>query len=212
TIDVVSDVICPWCFLGKRRLDKALKGLPGIDAAVIWRPFYLDPTIPEDGMDRRTYLANKFGEERLPTLHDPLIEAGKKDGVPYHFERVTRTPNTRKAHILLQYAAGSPRQHELAERLFMAYWNEGRDIGSEDALLSIAKEKGFEEGEVRSALSDSSRAIVVDREVQQAQRMGITGVPTFIIGRRLALVGAQPAEAIADAIAQAMQPVSPTSS
>jgi predicted DsbA family dithiol-disulfide isomerase len=212
TIDVVSDVICPWCFLGKRRLDKALEGLPNINAQIVWRPFYLDPTIPEDGMDRRTYLANKFGEERLSTLHDPLIEAGKKDGVPYHFDRITRTPNTRRAHTLLQYLAGSPQQHELAERLFMAYWKEGRDIGSEDELIAIAKEGTLEEGDVRDALADVSRAATVDREVQQAQRMGITGVPTFILNRRLALVGAQPPEVIADAIAQAMQPASPASS
>jgi predicted DsbA family dithiol-disulfide isomerase len=212
TIDVVSDVICPWCFLGKRRLDKALMELPAVDAAITWRPFYLDPTIPEDGMDRRTYLANKFGEARLSALHDPLIEAGKKDGVPYRFEKITRTPNTRKAHPLLQFAAGSAQQHELAGRLFMAYWNEGRDIGSDAELIAIAKEGTLEEEDVRSALADVSRAAAVDREVQQAQRMGITGVPTFIIGRRLALVGAQPPSVIADAIAQAMQQASQESS
>jgi predicted DsbA family dithiol-disulfide isomerase len=204
-IDVISDVICPWCFLGKRRLDKALEKLPEVTAAITWRPFYLDTAIPEGGMDRRTYLANKFGESRLATLHDPLIEAGKKDGIPYRVDRITRTPNSRKAHILLQYAAGTPQQHALAERLFMAYWNEGRDIGSDTELVAIAEEMLLDTEQVRLALADTSRAAAADRDVQQAQHMGITGVPTFIFNRRLALVGAQPPEVIADAISQVMQ-------
>ena len=94
SIDVISDVICPWCFLGKRRLDKAIGMLGDIKVEVNWRPFFLDPTIPAEGMSRRTYLESKFGAERLKTIHDPILAAGKADGVPYAFDKITRTPNT----------------------------------------------------------------------------------------------------------------------
>ena len=122
-IDVVSDVICPWCFLGKRRLDKALAMVPEVTAEVVFRPFFLDPTIPREGMDRRAYMVAKFGEERLKTIHDPLIAAGKEDGVPYQFDKITRTPNTMNAHRLLRWAQQEGVQAAVAEALFMAYWH-----------------------------------------------------------------------------------------
>ncbi len=128
-IDVVSDVICPWCFLGKRRLDKALAQLDGLDVEVAWRPFMLDPTIPKEGKSRHDYMMEKFGEERLKTIHDPLIKAGAEDGVPYRFDAITRTPNTLDAHRVIRWAHTSGKQHDVAERLFMDYWNEGKDIG-----------------------------------------------------------------------------------
>ena len=109
-IDVVSDVICPWCFLGKRRLDKALALIPDIKTEVVFRPFFLDPSIPAEGIDRHKYMADKFGETRLKTIHDPLIKAGLEDGVPYHFDKITRTPNTLDAHRVIRWAQAAGRQ------------------------------------------------------------------------------------------------------
>lgn len=208
SIDVVSDVICPWCFLGKRRLDKALAMVAGIAPEVTWRPFFLDPTIPPGGLDRTDYLTRKFGKERLATLHDPLVAAGEEDGVPYNFNRIKRTPNTRQAHALLQLAAGSALQHKLAERLFVAYWSEGLDVGDAATLVQLATDLGIDGEAAKAALSDPARIRAVETEAAEAQRIGVTGVPTFILANRLAIVGAHPAESLADAIRQAMQQAS----
>jgi predicted DsbA family dithiol-disulfide isomerase len=199
-IDVVSDVICPWCFLGKRRLDKAIALLPDLQIEATFRPFFLDPTIPADGLDRHAYLANKFGEARLATLHDPLIVAGKADGVPYDFNKIMRTPNTLNAHRLLRWALQAGKQAAVAEALFMAYWHEGRDIGDVAVLAAIAADHGLD---IRSDLLTDKDASAVLSEVHTAQQMGVTGVPTFIIARKYGVVGAQSAEVLVDAIRKA---------
>ena len=156
SIDVISDVICPWCFLGKRRLDKAIALLAGIKVEVNWRPFFLDPTIPAEGMSRRTYLENKFGTERLKTIHDPLIAAGKADGVPYAFDKITRTPNTMDAHRLIRWSHVGGKQHDVSERLFMAYFNGGLDIGDRTVLAKIAGEAGMDASEVSTKLDSDA--------------------------------------------------------
>jgi predicted DsbA family dithiol-disulfide isomerase len=202
-IDVVSDVICPWCFLGKRRLDKALAMVPEVTAEVIFRPFFLDPTIPREGMDRRAYMVAKFGEERLKTIHDPLIEAGKEDGVPYQFDKITRTPNTMDAHRLLRWAQPEGVQAAVAEALFMAYWNKGEDVGDPEVLAAIAGANGLDGASVREKLATTEDAEAVMAEVAQAQAIGVTGVPTFILVNRYGVVGAQSPAFIADAIRKA---------
>jgi predicted DsbA family dithiol-disulfide isomerase len=203
SIDVVSDVICPWCFLGKRRLDKALSLLPDIEAEINFRPFFLDPTIPPEGLDRNAYMAAKFGEERLRTIHDPLIKAGKEDGVPYHFDKITRTPNTMNAHRLLRWAKTEGKQPEIAEALFMAYWNEGRDVGDHQELADIAKAHGMNREKILKALASDQDKDAVLAETTQAQKMGVTGVPTYIINRKYGVVGAQSAELLAEQIKKA---------
>ena len=200
SIDVVSDVICPWCFLGKRRLDKAIGLLDGIKVDVNWRPFFLDPNIPAEGMSRRAYLENKFGAERLKTLHDPILAAGKEDGVPYAFDKITRTPNTGDAHRLIRWSHDGGKQHDVAERLFMAYFNEGLDIGNRRVLLKIAGEAGMDEADVSARLEKGTDIDAVNAEVERAYRMGVTGVPCFIFAQKQGLMGAQPAEVLADAI------------
>lgn len=199
-IDVASDVICPWCFLGKRRLDKAIALVPDVDVEVIFRPFFLDPSIPLEGMDRHQYMADKFGEEALKTIHDPLIAAGKEDGVPYAFDKITRTPNTLNAHRLLRWALLAGKQRDIAEALFMAYWAEGRDVGSFAVLAGIAAAHGMDGDAVMTDLQSDKDVAAVINEVKAAQRMGITGVPTFILGRKYGVVGAQSADVIAEAI------------
>ena len=151
-IDVISDVICPWCFLGKRRLDKALASLADLDVLVRWRPYALDPSIPPEGLDRTVYLTNKFGAERLATLHDPLIQAGLADGVPYNFEAIARTPNTLDAHRLIRWAHTTGLQNEMAERLFMSYWSEGKDIGDRRVLAAEAGAVGINGGQIAELL------------------------------------------------------------
>jgi predicted DsbA family dithiol-disulfide isomerase len=203
-IDVVSDVICPWCFLGKRRLDKALSMVPEVKAEVIFRPFFLDPTIPPEGIDRHAYMAAKFGEERLKTIHDPLIAAGKEDGVPYAFDRITRTPNTLNAHRLLRWAQAAGVQPAVAEALFMAYWHFGQDVGDTDVLAAIAATNGFKDSGIRELLASDRDVDAVQAEVAQARAVGVTGVPTFILANKYGVVGAQSAEALAGAIRKAV--------
>jgi predicted DsbA family dithiol-disulfide isomerase len=200
SIDVISDVICPWCFLGKRRLDKAIGLLDGITVEVNWRPFFLDPTIPAEGMSRRTYLENKFGAERLKTLHDPILAAAKADGVPYAFDRITRTPNTMDAHRIIRWSHDGDKQDNVAERLFLAYFNEGLDIGDRAVLVRIAGDAGMDGAEVSARLENGTDVDAVNAEVERAYRMGVTGVPCFIFAQKQGMMGAQPAEVLADAI------------
>ena len=200
SVDVISDVICPWCFLGKRRLDKAIGLLADIKVEVNWRPFFLDPTIPAEGMSRKTYLENKFGTERLKTIHDPLIAAGKADGVPYAFDKITRTPNTMDAHRLIRWSHAGGKQHDVSERLFMAYFSLGLDIGDRAVLVKIAGEAGMDESEVSTKLESDTDIDAVNAEVERAYRMGVTGVPCFIFAQKQGLMGAQPAEQLVTAI------------
>ena len=199
-IDVVSDVICPWCFLGKRRLDKAIGLLDDVKVEVNWRPFFLDPTIPKEGISRKTYMEGKFGAERLKTIHDPLIAAGKEDGVPYQFDKITRTPNTLDAHRLIRWSHPSGKQSDVAERLFMAYWNGGLDVGDRAVLVKIAGDAGLDATDVSKKLEDGVDVDAVAAEVRHAASMGVNGVPCFILGRKQGLMGAQPAEALVEAI------------
>ena len=199
TIDVVSDVICPWCFLGKRRLDVALAAMDK-DVFIRWRPYMLDPTIPPQGLDRQEYLLNKFGPERLQTIHDPLIEAGKEIGVPYNFDLISRTPNTLDAHRLIRWAHTVERQTEMVERLFMAYWSEGKDVGDRDVLAQCAGEAGINAQQIRELLDTEQDVAETRAEIEHATNIGVTGVPTFILAQSYALVGAQSPEVLADAI------------
>jgi predicted DsbA family dithiol-disulfide isomerase len=200
SIDVISDVICPWCFLGKRRLDKAIALLDDIKVEVNWRPFFLDPTIPAEGMSRRTYLENKFGVERLATIHDSIKAAGKADGVPYAFDKITRTPNSMDAHRLIRWSHDGGKQHDVAERLFMAYFNGGLDIGDRVVLAKIAGEAGMDEADISAKLVSDTDVDAVNSEVERAYRMGVTGVPCFIFAQKQGLMGAQPAEQLVMAI------------
>ena len=199
TIDVISDVICPWCFLGKRRLDVALAAMDK-DVFIRWRPYLLDPTIPPQGLDRQQYMLDKFGAERLQTIHDPLIEAGQEIGVPYNFDLITRTPNTLDAHRLIRWAHTVERQTELVERLFMAYWSEGKDVGNRDVLAQCAGEAGINAEQIREFLDTEQDVAETHAEIEHATNIGGTGVPTFILAQSYALVGAQSPEVLADAI------------
>ena len=192
SIDVISDVICPWCFLGKRRLDKAIAMVPEIAVEVHFRPFFLDPTIPEAGLDRHAYMAGKFGEERLKTIHDPLIAAGKEDGVPYAFDKITRTPSSMNAHRLVRWAHLIGSQRQVMEALFMAYWSWGKDISDIEVLKTIAIVNGLNGPEIAEELVTDRDKKEILEEAELAQQIGVTGVPTFVVNRTYGAVGAQP--------------------
>lgn len=206
TIDVVSDVICPWCFLGKRRLDAALAALD-MDVFIRWRPYMLDPSIPPEGLDRHDYMLAKFGPERLKTIHDPLIEAGKELDVPYHFDAITRTPNTLDAHRLIRWAHTVDRQNEVVERLFMAYWSEGKDVGDRDVLAACAGDAGVNAQQIRELLDTEQDVEETKAEIAHATKIGVTGVPTFILAQSYALVGAQSPAVLVDAITRVSKEV-----
>jgi predicted DsbA family dithiol-disulfide isomerase len=203
SIDIVSDAICPWCFLGKRRLDKALATLPDIAVELTFRPFFLDAKIPADGVDRHSYMLNKFGAERLKTIHDPLIAAGKEDGVPYDFGKITRTPSSLNAHRLSRWALAVGSQRTVMEALFMAYWSWGQDIGSIDVLKTIASVNGLHGDDIANLLATDMDKAEVLEEARMAQNIGVTGVPTFIINRKYGMAGAQPVSALVEMIQKA---------
>ena len=202
-IDIVSDVICPWCFLGKRRLDLALKMVPEIPFEIVFRPFQLDPTIPDGGVDRRERLAAKFGGvDRVRATEERLVELGREIGVAFHWDEVRRSPNTLDAHRLIRWATEAGVGAAMADRLFEMYFSEGRDIGDAAVLVEAAGELGLDTGLVAERLGSEIDADSIREEVEEAQRIGVTGVPCFILDRRYAVMGAQEVEVLADAFKQ----------
>jgi predicted DsbA family dithiol-disulfide isomerase len=196
-IDVFSDPICPWCFIGKRRMEKALElnGLTG-DVTVRWRAFQLNPGMPPDGMDRADYLALKFGgEERATQIYQMIREAGEGVGIPFEFDRIERTPNTIKAHRLIRFAGRSGLDGEVAEMLFQRYFLEGQDIGEDEVLCEVADACGLDRDATRAWLAGDEEDEEVRKEHDFAVSMNIDGVPCFIVESRYAVVGAQEAEA-----------------
>ncbi len=211
TIEVVSDVVCPWCYLGKRRLERAIATLPDGTIAVRWRPFRLDATIPPQGIDRQTYVTRKFGSvAAVDGAHRQLTEMGRAEGIAYRFDRITRSPNTIDAHRLVRWAADDGREDAMVERLFAAYFSEGLDVGDQAVLARLAGEAGLDEDTTARRLAGDEDRAEVAGEIDQAYRIGVTGVPCFIIDRRYAVIGAQPPEVIAAAIEQAASETAPS--
>lgn len=202
-IDVISDVVCPWCFLGKRRLDAAARMVPEIPVRVLFRPFFLDPTIPPEGLDRQAYMKAKFGDRDLSNVHETLIAAGKAEGVPYNFDLIKRSPNSMNAHRLLRWAAMAGVQAQVMEALFMAYWSWGQDISDIEVLKTIAIVNGLRGKDIERVLKSDEGVKEVKDEVAMAGRIGVTGVPTFVFNNKYGVVGAQPATVLADVIRKA---------
>ncbi len=208
TIDVVSDVVCPWCYLGEKRLETALKEAPQ-PVALRWRPYQLDPTIPAGGLDRAEYMEKKFGKSgRLQTVHDNLVPPGAEVGLPFAFDKIKRAPNTLDAHRLIRWANAAGVQGQVVDRLFKAYFVEGRDIGDRPVLIEIAQECGLDATLVEKLLADGADADLVREEIAQAQALGVSGVPFFIFAGRLGVPGAQEPSVLVRAMGQARQAVS----
>jgi predicted DsbA family dithiol-disulfide isomerase len=208
TIDVYSDLVCPWCFLGKRRLETALRARPGLEVAVRWRPFELNPGLAADGVERGAYLAQKFGDPaRLAATHDRLVALGRADGIEYRFGAIERVPNTRAAHVLVS-RAGS-RQNALVERLFSAYFEHGRDVGRAEVLEGSAAEAGLDPAVVRAQLRDEALRDAVAAEERAAADLGIGGVPFFVLAGRWAISGAQEVSVFASALDRVAREAAP---
>lgn len=191
-LDVFSDTICPWCFIGKRRLERALAERPQPTLEIRWRTFQLNPDMPADGMDRQDYLARKFGgAENAKQVYDAIRHAGEQEGIDFAFDRIERTPNSLKSHRLLRFAAEHGDQDALVERLFALYFLEGADISDDEVLVQAAADSGCDADAARAYLESGDGLEEARAEDMQARRAGIQGVPTFIFNGQYALSGAQ---------------------
>jgi len=198
-IDVISDTVCPWCFIGKRRLMRAMALRPHIAFDVKWRPYRLDPTIPKTGMDRQAYMRAKFGDDpmKIVEMYKLITAEGAKDGIEFDFAAIQRRPDTLDSHRLIRWAEANGVQDEVVERLFIAYFENGEDIGDIRVLADIADLSGMDGVEVAEMLEGDTDSALVEREDQIAHEMGVTGVPAMIFGNKLAVSGAREPEMLA---------------
>jgi predicted DsbA family dithiol-disulfide isomerase len=200
TIDVISDVICPWCFIGKRRLEKALAGRP---ATVRWHPFQLNPDLPREGIDRKDHRIRKFGSWERSLELDAQVAAGRGEGIAFNFDKMARTPNTLEAHRIIWLAGERGVLDAVVEALFLAYFTDGRDLSDRATLAGVAAGAGLDRDEVVELLEGDKRLEVVRAGEEQARRIGVSGVPFFVMNGKVALSGAQPPEMLRQAFEQA---------
>jgi predicted DsbA family dithiol-disulfide isomerase len=196
-VDFVADLACPWCYLGLVRLDRARAMRPDRPVRVRWRPFFLNPGMPPEGMDRATYLRRKFGGDATQ-VYRRIEESGRADGVAFAFERMPRTPNTLLAHRLILFAEEQGKADPLIRGLFRALFEDGRDVGQSEVLIDVAEEAGLDRAEVRAFLDGDRFARDIYEAHERAERIGVRGVPVFIVDREHAISGAQPPEVLAD--------------
>ncbi len=205
TVDVVSDVVCPWCFIGQKRLDKAIASVGDVEIHIRWRPFQLDPTIPPQGQDRREYMMAKFGsEQRIREINARIEPLGEAEGISFAFDAIKVAPNTLDAHRLIRWAGtvGEDVQNRLVRRLFQLNFEEGANLGDHGVLTEAAREAGMDASVVETLLPTDADVDSVRTEIATASRMGITGVPCFLLEGKYAVMGAQDADTLADAIRQ----------
>lgn len=192
-LDIFSDPICPWCYLGKANLDRALEAHPEHPFLIEWHPFQLAPQMPREGVDRADYLLRIFGtQERTVAAHLRLEELGREAGVAFNFEAIRTTPNTLDAHRLIHWAGLEGRQTPVVSALFRAYWREGRDIGDQQVLTQIAGEAGLDPDVIARLLGSEADLDVIRTRERHAREKGISAVPTFIVADTYVLSGAQP--------------------
>ena len=202
-IDVVSDVVCPWCFIGKRRLEKALALASDVPVEVHYRPYYLNEWIPAQGMSRDEYLTTKFGSpDRYKDIARRVQAAAAAEGLVYAVEKMSRQPNTRDAHRLIRWAEGIGKAPEMKQRLMDLYFTEGADLSNEAVLVQAAADVGLDPEDVRAALDSDKDIAEIEQEVNAAKEAGIQGVPCFMLDGKYAISGAQEPEALAQAIQQ----------
>lgn len=201
-LDVVSDVVCPWCYIGKRRLEGAI-ALTKDDVAVVvqWRPFFLNPWIPREGVDRKTYLETKFGSvDRYKGMASNVAAAAAEEGLEYNAGQINRQPNTIDCHRLIYWAEANGQSGAMKQRLMDLYFRDGADLTDTDVLVAAAVDCGLPADEIRHRLAADIDVELISQEAQTAADAGISGVPTFLLGGRYALSGAYPSEQLAKAI------------
>jgi predicted DsbA family dithiol-disulfide isomerase len=205
-IDVVSDVVCPWCFIGKRRLEKAIALAPSTPVEVHWRPYFLNDWIPREGISREEYLTTKFGSaERYKGIAQRVSAAAAAEGLTYAMDKISRQPNTLDAHRLIRWAGGIGKAAEMKQRLMDLYFTEGADLTNHAVLVQAAADVGLDAEDIREALASDQDVADVEQEATSAKEAGIEGVPCFIFGGKFAVSGAQAPEDLAEAIARIAQ-------
>ncbi|HSA60814.1 MAG TPA: DsbA family oxidoreductase [Nitrospiraceae bacterium] len=204
TIEIYSDVVCPWCYIGKRRLERALdQHESAAQARIIWRPFQLNPTMPKAGMDRRVYLEAKFGgPAAMKSIQDRVAAVGTSVGIDFAFDRIARTPNTFDAHRLIWLAQREGRQDEAVEELFHGYFVEGLELATHEGLLLIAERAGLSREKTLAFLQSNEGIVEVQGEEARGHRLGIRGVPYFVFNGSTTISGAQPVETFVSTIGQ----------
>ncbi len=196
-LDVIFDTVCPWCYIGKRRLERALALRPGVNVRINWRPFMLNPDMPPDGIDRTAYLIKKFGSEtRVRRVYGAIGEAGQSVEIDFAFDRIRRTPNSVASHRLIRHAGRSIDVAPLVERLFEAYFIDGVDIGDTDTLAEIGEEFGIDRAQVKRYLESTADIAEIYEENARAHRLGINGVPAFAFEGNMVISGAQEPEVL----------------
>ena len=200
-IEMVSDLVCPWCWVGLRRLKGAIELVPEIDVEILFRPYELDPTIPPGGTDYKAYMKSRFGSDqgrdRANQMRDLLIQYGKEDGIPFDFEKITWRPNSFNAHRLVRWGQGQNLGLETKEALFEAYFSKGLDIGDHEVLVTLAAQVGLDPNIVSDLLASDADVDTTRQEQELFRQMGISGVPTFIAHRQIAVQGAESSEKLA---------------
>ena len=203
-IDFISDTICPWCFIGKRRLGRAMLLRPNISFDVRYRPYRLDPSVPKGGVDRAQYMAARFGVDgKLEEAHAVIAAEGLKEDITFDWAAIRRTPNTVDSHRLIRWAEAQGVQDEVVERLFIAYFENGEDIGDIRVLADIADICGMDGAQTADLLESDTDVARVEREDQLAREMGVTGVPAMIFGNKIAVSGAREPQVLAMVIDKA---------
>ena len=201
TIDIVSDIACPWCYIGKKRLESAINEADNeYDFEVNFKPFQLDPTIPKEGMDRKTYFANKFGsEERVEEIYQSVELAGKSVGIDFKFRQIQKAINTLPLHILLKIAEKEGFQKELANLFFEAYMVNPQDLSNTTTIVNILKTFGWTEDKTLELINNEALAYEIKTEIAHYQQLGVTGVPFFVVNNKFGISGAQPSESFISA-------------
>jgi predicted DsbA family dithiol-disulfide isomerase len=208
TIDVVSDVVCPWCFIGKKRLEQALALRPDIPVEVRWHPYFLNDWVPREGISRDEYLTTKFGSpERYKSIAGRVAQAAKAEGLAYNVDKIARQPNTLDCHRLILWARNIGAAGKMKQRLMELYFTEGADLTDREVLVKAGAECGLDAAVVRDLLASDRDVDRVTQEAEQAKQAGIDGVPCFIFGGALAVSGAQDPAYLADAMARAAEDV-----
>lgn len=205
-LEVVFDTVCPWCFIGKRRLEQALAERPRLKATPRWHAFLLNPEMPPEGIDRSAYLVKKFGSEaRVRRIYGAIAEAGHSVEIEFAFDRIRRTPNSINSHRLIRFADRAGRAEETVEALFRAFFVAARDIGEIEVLLEVGHELGLGGPELESYLASDQDVAAIYEENARAHRLGINGVPSYVFNNRMIISGAQEAQVIARMLDAALE-------